>query len=102
MQRGMARVTNVLVVERDASAAEAIERSLRRQGYTTRSVHTGARALRTYRDTDLVLLSLELADIDGLEVCRSVRSDGDTPLIAVTDLDDELERVLALRAGADD
>ncbi|MFI9245590.1 response regulator transcription factor [Streptomyces sp. NPDC053086] len=100
--RGRQGVTNVLVVERDASAAEAVERDLRRQGYTTRSVHTGARALRTYRDADLVLLSLELADMDGLEVCRSVRSDGDTPLIAVTELDDELERVLALRAGADD
>ncbi|EST33374.1 response regulator transcription factor [Streptomyces roseochromogenus] len=95
-------MTNVLVVERNTSAAEAMERDLRRQGYTTRSVHTGARALRAYRDADLVLLSLELADIDGLEVCRSVRSGADTPLIAVTDHDDELERVLALRAGADD
>jgi DNA-binding response OmpR family regulator len=95
-------VTNVLVVERDAAAAEATERDLRRQGYTTRSVHTGARALRTYHDADLVLLSLELSDMDGLEVCRTVRRDGDIPLIAVTDEDDELERVLALRAGADD
>lgn len=95
-------MTNVLVVDQDAAAAEATERDLRRQGYATRIVHTGARALRTYHDADLVLLSLELADMDGLEVCRSVRSDGDVPLIAVTDLDDELERVLALRAGADD
>ncbi|GHJ99907.1 response regulator transcription factor [Streptomyces sp. NPDC003753] len=95
-------MTNVLVVEHDASAAEAMERDLRRQGYTTRSVHSGARALRGYRDADLVLLSLELADIDGLEVCRSMRGGGDTPLIAVTELDNELERVLALRAGADD
>ncbi|MEU2226572.1 response regulator transcription factor [Streptomyces sp. NPDC018347] len=95
-------MTNVLVVERDASAAEAVERDLRRQGYITRSVLTGAAALLTYRDADLVLLSLELADMDGLELCRSVRGAGDTPLIAVTDLDDELERVLALRAGADD
>ncbi|MBV2156646.1 response regulator transcription factor [Kitasatospora sp. SUK 42] len=95
-------MTNVLVVERDVSEAEAMEHGLRRQGYTTRSVHTGAGALRAYRDADLVLLSLELGDIDGLDVCRSVRSDANTPLIAVADLDDELGRVLALRAGADD
>ncbi|MEE1831327.1 response regulator transcription factor [Streptomyces sp. SP17KL33] len=95
-------MTNVLVVERDASAAEAMVRNLRRQGYIARSVDTGTRALRTYRETDLVLLSLELPDMDGLEVCRSLHSGGDTPLIAVTDLDDELDRVLALKAGADD
>ncbi|MEU3522974.1 response regulator transcription factor [Streptomyces sp. NPDC038707] len=95
-------MTNVLVVERDAAAAEATERDLRRQGYTTRSVHTGAGALRAYHDADLVLLSLDLADMDGLEVCRTVRGDGDVPLIAVTDDGEELERVLALRAGADD
>ncbi|MFI6154721.1 response regulator transcription factor [Kitasatospora sp. NPDC051170] len=95
-------MTNVLVVEGDACAAEAMEHDLRRQGYTTRSVDTGARALHAARDADLVLLSLELDDIDGLEVCRSVRSGADTPLIAVTDRDDGLERVLALRAGADD
>ncbi|MEU6477854.1 response regulator transcription factor [Streptomyces sp. NPDC047017] len=95
-------MTNVLVVERDTATAEAMVHDLRRQGYAARSVHTGARALRSYRDADLVLLSLELPDIDGLEVCRSVRSGGGTPLIAVTDPDDELDRVLALNAGADD
>ncbi|UUN29737.1 response regulator transcription factor [Streptomyces sp. FIT100] len=93
---------NVLVVEREASAAEAMVRDLRRLGYAARSVDTGARALRTYRDADLVLLSLELPDIDGLEVCRSLRGESDIPLVAFTHLDDELERILALKAGADD
>ncbi|MFD9542512.1 response regulator transcription factor [Streptomyces sp. NPDC060022] len=95
-------MTNVLVVERNASAAEAMVSDLRRQGYTARGVGTGARALRACADADLVLLSLNLPDIDGLELCRSLRKDNDTPLIAITDADDELERVLALKAGADD
>ncbi len=95
-------MTKVLVVERDASAAEAMVRDLQRQGYTARSVGTGAGALRTCSDADLVLLSLELPDIDGLEVCRSLRNGSDMPLIAIADLDDELGRVLALKAGADD
>ncbi|MFD4690132.1 response regulator transcription factor [Streptomyces sp. NBC_00683] len=95
-------MTNVLVVERNASAAEAMVSDLRRQGYTARGVGTGARALQACADADLVLLSLNLPDIDGLELCRSLRKDNDTPLIAITDADDELERVLALKAGADD
>ncbi|WP_307167837.1 response regulator transcription factor [Streptomyces rishiriensis] len=95
-------MTDVLVVERNASTAATMVGALRRQGYTARSVDTGARALSACRDTDLVLLSLELPDIDGVELCRSLRAGSDTPVIAVTDLDDELERVLALRAGADD
>ncbi|MEU3046361.1 MULTISPECIES: response regulator transcription factor [Streptomyces] len=93
---------NVLVVEREPSAAESMMRDLRRQGYLVRSVDTGAHALRTYRDADLVLLSLELPDIDGLDVCKSLREESDVPVIAFTRLDDELERVLALKAGADD
>ncbi|RDG32427.1 response regulator transcription factor [Streptomyces corynorhini] len=95
-------MTNVLVVERNASAADAMVSALRRQGYTAHSVETGARALRMCGDADLVLIALELPDIDGVELCRSVRNGSDTPLIAVTDVDDELARVLALKAGADD
>ncbi|TFE55134.1 response regulator transcription factor [Streptomyces sp. ICN441] len=95
-------MSNVLVVEQDNSAAEAMVRDLRRQGHNALSVDTGARALRIYRDADLVLLSLELPDIDGLEVCQSLRAESDTPVIAFTRVDEELERVLALKAGADD
>ncbi|WP_103532669.1 response regulator transcription factor [Streptomyces sp. SM11] len=94
--------TNVLVVEREVSAAEALVHDLHRQGYAARCVDTGARALRTYRHADLVLLSLELPDIDGLEVCQSVRTESSIPLIAFTHLDDEVGRILALKAGADD
>ncbi|NBM18892.1 response regulator transcription factor [Streptomyces sp. GC420] len=93
---------NVLVVEREAALAESMLRDLRRQGYAARSVDTGARALRTYRDADLVLVSLELPDVDGIEVCRNLRAESDIALIAFTRRDDELERVLALKAGADD
>jgi DNA-binding response OmpR family regulator len=95
-------MSNVLVVEQDTSTAEAMVRDLRRQGYTALSVDTGARALRLYRDADLILLSLELPDIDGLEVCQSLRAESDIPMIAFTGVDEELERVLALKAGADD
>lgn len=90
------------MVERETAAADALVRDLRRQGYSARSVATGAHALHAYREADLVLLSLELPDVDGIEVCRSLRDASDVPLIAFTRRDDELERVLALKAGADD
>ncbi|MFJ6520091.1 DNA-binding response OmpR family regulator [Streptomyces filamentosus] len=93
---------SVLVVERDPDTAEETVRNLGRHGYAARGVGTGALALRAHRGVDLVLLSLDLPDLDGLQVCRALRDGGDVPLIAVADRDDELGRVLALQAGADD
>lgn len=95
-------VIRVLVVEDDAEAADARVRELRRQGYAASSVDTGAAALSIHQQADLVLLDLDLPDIDGLEVCRSIREIGDKPIISVTARDTELDRVLALQAGADD
>ncbi|MET7942597.1 response regulator transcription factor [Streptomyces sp. NPDC005302] len=92
----------VLVVEQNAESAATMVSDLRRQGFTARSVGTGERALRASGDADLLLFSLELPDIDGLELCRELRNSGETALIAVTDADDALGRVLALNAGADD
>lgn len=92
----------VLVVENDARAADTLLKSLVRQGYTTQRAATGAQALRAHRDADLVLLDLDLPDLDGLEVCRGIRAVSDTPIIAVTARDSELDRVLGLQAGSDD
>ncbi|MFF7360376.1 winged helix-turn-helix domain-containing protein [Streptomyces sp. NPDC008125] len=92
----------VLVVEGDGAAAEERVRYLRRQGYTAATVATGEEALRVHGNSDLVVLDLDLPDIDGLEVCRSIREEGDKPIISITARDTELDRVLALQAGADD
>ncbi len=100
---GTAQLTiRVLVVEDDAAAAETRVRDLRRQGYSASSVDTGAEALRAHQHSDLVLLDLDLPDLDGLEVCRLIRAAGDKPIISFTARDTELDRILALQAGADD
>ncbi|WP_410537951.1 response regulator transcription factor [Streptomyces sp. KL2] len=93
---------HVLVVEDEAGVAESLIRGLRRHGYEAFGVDTGARALEAYRSADLVLLDLDLPDMDGLEVCRRIRSASDTPIIAFTDRATELDRVLGLQAGSDD
>ncbi|MFD1150242.1 response regulator transcription factor [Saccharothrix hoggarensis] len=95
-------MVRVLVVEGQSVKAELLVGALRRQGYDAGSVCAGAEALRMHPDVDMVLLDLELPDLDGLAVCRAIREVGDTPIIAITRQDDELERVLALQAGADD
>nr|WP_188267082.1 MULTISPECIES: response regulator transcription factor [unclassified Streptomyces] len=95
-------VLRVLVVENDARSAETLLQGLARQGYATQSISTGAQALQLHGSADLVLLDLDLPDLDGLEVCRSIRAVCDTPVIAVTARDSELDRVLGLQAGADD
>ncbi|GAA2246467.1 MULTISPECIES: response regulator transcription factor [Kitasatospora] len=92
----------VLVVEADPLAAERLVQGLRRHGHDAVRVDTGGKALRAYRSADMVLLDLDLPDLDGLEVCREIRTAGDTPLIAVTARGTELDRVLGLQSGADD
>lgn len=92
----------VLVVENHSDEAEALARDLRRHGHEVNRVRTGGEALQAFGHADLVLIDLDLPDLDGLEVCRSIRSVGDTPVIAVTGRGSELDRVLGLQAGADD
>ncbi|MFI7437243.1 winged helix-turn-helix domain-containing protein [Micromonospora haikouensis] len=99
MTQGTVRV---LVVEGRAVQAEARRQDLRRQGYVVSSVDSGAKAMQAHRISDFVLLDLDLPDIDGIEVCRSIRATGSKPIITVSSGDTETDRVLALNAGADD
>jgi DNA-binding response OmpR family regulator len=91
----------VLVVEDDVGIASQLERGLARAGYEVSRVDTGAAALRMPLP-DVVLLDLGLPDIDGVEVCRRLRSISDVAIIVVTARGAESDRVLALDQGADD
>ncbi|MFJ9977426.1 response regulator transcription factor [Streptomyces cyaneofuscatus] len=96
------RALNVLVIESEAAAANALIQGLMRQGHSTEHANTGGEALRIHHRADLVLLDLDLPDLDGLEVCRGIRAVSDTPVITVTARGSELDRVLGLQAGSDD
>jgi DNA-binding response OmpR family regulator len=98
----MRTTLRVLVVENAAPAADCLVNGLRRHGYEAESVDSGAKALQSHGCADLLLLDLDLPDLDGLEVCQGIRASSDTPIIAVTARGSELDRVLGLRAGADD
>jgi two-component system response regulator AdeR len=92
------------VVEDEPKLAETLELYLRHDGYRTERAGDGKRALELYRvmKPDLVLLDLMLPELDGLEVLRRIRSDGNTPVILVTARTEDLDKLLGLELGADD
>lgn len=95
----------VLLVEDDPAARESLDRALRLEGYGVEAVDGGYPALERQRErpADVVVLDLMLPDLDGLEVCRRMRADGDrTPVLMLTARDAVAERVAGLDAGADD
>jgi two-component system, OmpR family, response regulator MprA len=99
-----ARAPRVLVVEDDEDIAQALQRSLRMEGYEVRTASDGHAALehgRTFAP-DLVILDLGLPGLDGLEVARVLRDDGDVPILILTARDALESRVEGLDSGADD
>ena len=101
----MATEQVVVVVEDDPSIADLVDTYLRRDGFRVYLAADGETALRTIKDRQPKLLILDLGLpglIDGIEVCRQVRSCSDIPIIMLTARDDELDRVLGLELGADD
>ena len=94
----------VLVVEDEAEITEILEGYLRRDGYRTERAADGKTAMNLYRAAkpDLVLLDIQMPEMDGLEVLRRIRSDGNTPVILVTARTEDLDKLLGLELGADD
>jgi DNA-binding response OmpR family regulator len=94
----------ILVVEDEANIADLVDLYLAREGFRVLKQATGAGALEAVRDhrPRLVVLDIGLPDIDGLEVCRRIRSTGNLPVIFLTARGDEVDRVLGLELGADD
>ncbi len=92
---------SVLVVEDDVAITTQLVRGLRLAGYETSSVATGRDAL-SRPAADVVLLDLGLPDIDGVELCRQLRTRSDSAIIVITARGEESDRVLALDQGADD
>ena len=100
-------MTRILVVEDDRDIAELVERYLQKAGFSVELLSSGRDALKTIaeRTPDLLILDLMLPHVDGLEICRVVRSDPRTaaiPIIMLTARADESERIVGLEIGADD
>jgi DNA-binding response OmpR family regulator len=97
-------VARVLVVEDEPMVAEVVERYLRRDGHDVRTVHDGQRALEEFDafGPDLIVLDVMLPGIDGLEVCRRVRSRAQTAIVMLSARGEEVDKLVGLGLGADD
>jgi DNA-binding response OmpR family regulator len=96
--------TRVLVVEDDRTVAEVVTRYLEREGFAVESVGDGQEALARAdaQLPDLVVLDIMLPGLDGLEVCRRLRSRAPIPVVMLTARGSEEDKVLGLELGADD
>ena len=94
----------VLIVEDDAEIADVLRRSLRIEGYDVKVSGDGTEALdeASVFEPDAVVLDLGLPGLDGIEVSRRLRQDGDVPILMLTARDSLEDRVEGLDSGADD
>ena len=93
----------VLVVEDEPTIRRAVGYALRRDGFDVEEVGDGREALETDAESfDVVVLDLGLPTVSGTEVLRRLRSEGPVPIILLTALGTESDRVLGLELGADD
>lgn len=95
---------SILLVDDEPTIIDSLTYSLRREGFEVSTAVDGAQALNLFSTLhpDLVILDIRLPGIDGLEVCRRLRARSTVPIIMLTALGNELDRVVGLEIGADD
>src|SRR5213079_3066851 len=100
----MPNSSTILLVDDEDSIQTLLTYPLEREGYRVVQARDGEEALRRFAEqqVDLVVLDVMLPRVDGLEVCRRLRTDSAVPIIMLTARDDEVDKVLGLELGADD
>jgi two-component system phosphate regulon response regulator OmpR len=95
---------HVLIVEDDPRLAEMLSEYLGQAGFRVAVAPLGATALRQLEESpyDAVVLDLMLPDMDGLDVCRQLRTKADTPILMLTARGNAIDRIVGLELGADD
>jgi DNA-binding response OmpR family regulator len=100
----MVAVATILVVDDETNIVRLVRDYLEHGGFTVLVATDGQSALRSARTgrPDLVILDLSLPGLDGLDVARSLRRDGDVPIIMLTARTEESDKLVGLELGADD
>ena len=95
---------SVLIVDDDVKLVKLLHTYFEKEGYITYSANDGLDALQVMweRKPDIIVLDLMLPGLDGLDVCRRIRKNNDTPIIMLTARDEESDRLVGLEIGADD
>ena len=95
----------ILIVDDEKAIVDILKFNLQKEGFNTLCAYDGQEGLRLAREAspDLILLDVMLPHIDGFEVCRTLRAEGDNvPIIMITAREEETDKVFGLELGADD
>jgi two-component system response regulator RegX3 len=95
----------ILVVDDEPAIVDAVSYALRASGFEVDTFGDGESALEAARSKDgydVLVLDVRLPGLSGIEICRRLRSESDVPILILTAMDAEVDRVLGLEAGADD
>jgi two-component system response regulator RegX3 len=97
-------MTRILIVEDEASFSEALAFLLTKEGFETAVAEDGRQAINMFNadGADLILLDLMIPEVSGVEVCRTIRTQSQVPIIMLTAKDAEIDKVVGLELGADD
>ena len=97
-------MTQILIIDDDPQIRDVLRIALKQAGYDVAEAGDGAEGLAKARrgKADLIVLDIGLPEMDGLELCRSLRAEQETPILFLTARDDEIDRVLGLELGGDD
>src|SRR6516162_4739276 len=97
-------MANIALVDDDKNILASVNMLLEQEGYHVRTFSDGASALTalTANPPDLAILDIKMPRMDGLELLRRLRQNGDLPVIFLTSKDEEIDELMGLNAGADD
>lgn len=94
----------ILVIDDDPHIREIVEFSLQRAGFSVLLAKDGKAGLEAFKaeKPDLVVLDILMPEMDGTEVCRLLRAESQVPIVFLTSVDEEVDRILGLEMGGDD
>ena len=97
-------MVKALVVDDEKLIVKGIRFSLEQDGYEVDCAYDGAEALAMAKtgEYDVILLDVMLPEMDGLEVCRTIREFSDVPIIMLTAKGSDMDKIMGLEYGADD
>jgi two-component system OmpR family response regulator len=95
---------SILVVDDDPHIRDVVRFAFEKTGMTISTAQNGQEALRLFDRGvhQLVVLDIGMPEMDGLEVCRQIRKNSDTPILFLSAHDEEIDRILGLEIGGDD
>ena len=93
----------ILVIDDDPHIREIVEYALTKAGYKVALAPDGKAGIKAFqaRRPDLVVLDILMPEMEGTEVCKIIRADSDVPIVFLTSVDDEVDRIIGLEMGGD-